>query len=308
MAAEAAQAPARQASSTSDSFDIVTTYHTLLHSNPELTKPVIAIKALTSLLDATTATTAHEIIIILNEASNKLRNSVRNPLPLLAGTHLFLWFVRHKLRDEGGNFDAVRQHLVQNGRVFAQRAVAARREIGEWGFRYIKKGDVVMTHGASRAVIELLERAQKDIPGRFQVVYVEDSQDLKRSKETADRLRASGIPVAAIAESNVLAAINSVPRGVTSLFLGGEVITKDGGMISRMGAAGIAQACWEKDVTVYACGEEHKFVAQMPSWNEIGFEQPIVDFTAEKPQAPPEEPVEWVVSSSLPERLLVVGY
>ena len=82
----------------------------------------------------------------------------------------------------------------------------------------------------------------------------------------------------------------------------------DGGMISRMGAAGIAQACWEKDVTVYACGEEHKFVAQMPSWNEIGFEQPIVDFTAEKPQAPPEEPVEWVVSSSLPERLLVAGY
>lgn len=304
MTTDALQPPA------SGEFDIVSTYHTLLASNPELTKPVIAIKALTALLDATTATTAHEIIITLKEASNKLKDSVRNPLPLLAGTHLFLWFVRQKLRDEGGNFDAVRQHLVNNGRVFAQRAVSARHEIAEQGFRYIGEGDVVMTHGASRAVIELLERAQKDIPGRFQVVYVEDPQDVKKSRETAERLRKAGIPVAAIAEGSVLVTIRSIPRGISSLFLGGEVITKDGGMISRMGAAAIAQHCHEQDVTVYACGEEHKFVAQMPGWNEIGFDQPIVDFTTQTAQAPPEEPVEWVVShvcsSSYLGRLLIV--
>jgi len=285
-------------------FDIVQTYHDLLAQNRDLTKPVVAIKALISLLENTNSVTAHETMDVLQASADRLTNSVRNPVPLVAGTHLFLWFVRQMLRDEGGNFENVRRHLVDNGQVFAQRAIHARTGVAEHGFRVIKPGQTVMTHGSSRAVLGLIERAQQAIPGRFKVIYVRDHYNPRESERVVSRLRKLGIPTAPIDGASVLTAVKAAKPGVSAVFLGGEVITKGGGVISRVGAAQVAQIAHESSIPVFVCGEEHKFVAFMPWWNEIGFDQKLLDFGTEDAERPTtEDPVEWVVS--LPPFLVV---
>ena len=281
-------------------FDIVSTYHQLLADNPDLTKPVVAIKALIALLDSVPSSTTHETIEILNDASERLKTSVRNPVPLLTGTHLFLWFTRQMLKEQDGNFDAVRQHLVKNGQLFAQRAINARYGVAEKGWRFVFPGCTVLTHGASRAVLCLLERAQKEIPGRFNVIYVRDEQNPKESDSVIEQLRSYGIPTSAINLSSVLFAMTSLKPRIDMVFLGGEVITEDGGIISRMGTCQIAQAAKHCNINTYVCGETHKFSAYYPDGpDSVGFNQKINEFTTtEDSKKAQEELVDWTVRPS----------
>lgn len=249
------------------------------------------------------SSTAHETIDILRGASERLK-TVRNPVPLRAGTDLFLWFTRQMLKEQDGNFEAVRQHLVKNAQLFAQRAIDARNGVAEKGWRFVYPGCTVMTHGSSRAVMCLLERAQREIPGTFRVIYVKDEESPEDSDRAIRQLRESGIPTSAIRLHSVLHALTSLEPRVDVVFLGGEVITEDGGIISRMGTCQIARLARDSYIDVYACGETHKFTAYFPVRN-LGFEQPINQFNTDNNEAQLEDLVDWTVSVSLTTQLTI---
>jgi translation initiation factor eIF-2B subunit alpha len=203
------------------------------------------------------------------------------------------------LREQDGNFDVVRQHLVKNGQLFAQRAINARLGVAERGWRFVFPGSTVLTHGASRAVLCLLERAQKERPGQFKVIYVRDEQNPEESDSVVRQLRSWGIPTSAIGLHSVLYAMTSLQPRVDRVFLGGEVITEDGGIISRMGTCQIAQAAQYCNIETYVCGETHKFSAYFPGGPyRVGFDQQINHFTTKDDDKPQEELVDWTVSLS----------
>lgn len=291
--------PAADSSSdAATNFDIVSTYHELLASDPDLTKPVVAIKALIALLTTVPSSTTHETIEILKAGSERLKASVRNPLPLAAGTHLFLQYILHTLTGQHGNFEAIREHLVRNGQLFAQRAIEARNGVAEKGWRFVLQGSTVMTHGASRAVIGLLEKAQKERPGTFNVVYVTDEDNPAQSERVVQQLRDCGIPTSAIKLHSVLQTMRDLKPRIDMLFLGAEVITQDGGIISRMGTSQIAQLAKVCNIDTYVCGETHKFSGYMPCGNgDVGFTQKLQHFTKTGPQNVPEDPVDYTVCS-----------
>ncbi|KAM3503922.1 hypothetical protein MY11210_008531 [Beauveria gryllotalpidicola] len=276
-------------------FDIVSTYRNLLAQDPDLTKPVAAIESLIELLNSVPSTTVYETLDTVKAHCDRLKASVENPVPLTAGTDLFLQYLIASLKqqDNGPSFDAVRQHLLRNGRLFTARAIAARAGIAEAGWRFVTEGKAVLTHGNSRSVLAVLERAAKNGPGKFRVVYVRDSARADESDAVVKALRGKGIPVAEIPGA-AIAHTMGLLRQVDMVIVGAEAVAQNGGIISRIGTFQIAQLANRAHIPFYVAAETHKFARKFPlDQRDIGFEQKVVDFTTDGPSKQPVDAVDY---------------
>ncbi|KAI0020582.1 translation initiation factor-like protein eif-2b subunit alpha [Xylariomycetidae sp. FL0641] len=295
-----------------ESFDIVKTYHRLLAEDPELTMPVAAIEALIEALGASSANTVFETMDLVKTQSERLRASVRNPIALSHGTDLFQQYLLMTLqppRSAGGsgggpaaagrrnsrdnddnvmaheNFEVVRQHLMSNGRLFAERAKNAREKIAAVGRRYMYNNQTILTHGGSRVVGHLLGRAAESHPGdrarRFRVIHVMDESRRDESNKVVAALRARGVSVATIPESAVAYSM----RRVDSVLVGAEAVTANGGIISRMGTYQLAVLAKAFKKEFYVAAEQHKIGKTFPLDQYtlgLGVKQDILDFHASR--------------------------
>ncbi|PMB73580.1 Translation initiation factor eIF-2B subunit alpha [Beauveria bassiana] len=280
-------------------FDIVSTYRNLLAQDSDLTKPVAAIESLIELLNSVPSTTVYETLDTVKAHCDRLKASVENPVPLTAGTDLFLQYLIASLKQpqqqDGGpsSFDAVRQHLLRNGRLFAARAIAARAGIAEAGWRFVTEGKSVLVHGNSRSVLAVLERAAKNGAGKFRVVYVRDSARADESDAAVKALRGKGIPVAEIPGA-AIAHTMGLLRQVDMVIVGAEAVAQNGGIISRIGTFQIAQLANRAHIPFYVAAETHKFARKFPlDQRDIGFEQKVLDFTTDGSSKQPVDAVDY---------------
>ncbi|KFA60615.1 hypothetical protein S40285_07855, partial [Stachybotrys chlorohalonatus IBT 40285] len=285
-------------STTAEGFDIVETYRALLASDPEITKPVAAIESLIALLSTMTSTTVFETLDVLKKAADRLKASVENPIPLIAGTDLFVRYIVSTLKSQdAASFDSIREHLVRNGRVFAARAVDARNGVAEAGWRFVREKSCVLTHGASRSVTGLLERAARHgAEGMFRVIYVREETRAQESDRVVNLLRSKAIPVAEIPEAAV-AHVLGLLRQVDMVIVGAEAVTQNGGIISRMGTFQIAKLAHQANIPFYVAAETHKFVRKFPlDQRDIGFKQQVLDFQTGKSSTQPKDAVDYTPS------------
>ncbi|KAI1379421.1 nagb/rpia/CoA transferase-like protein [Hypoxylon crocopeplum] len=288
-----------------ESFDIISAYHKLLADDPELTMPVAAIEALIEALSQSSAKTVFETMDLIKTQSAKLRNAVRNPIALTHGTDLFQQYLVLSLKQPGPdgketssheNFEVVRQHLMRNGRLFAQRAKLARENIATIGREYIRDNYTILTHGGSRVVGTLLGRAAESIPGdarrRFKVIHVMNEARRTESNRVVAALRAKGVQVATIPES---AAAYSMGR-VNMVIVGAEAVTANGGAISRMGTYQLALLAKTLNKEFYVAAEQHKFGKTFPvDQFDLGFKQDMINFHASKTQEDGKDAIQPIV-------------
>ncbi|OQN97350.1 hypothetical protein B0A48_16414 [Cryoendolithus antarcticus] len=268
-----------------EACDVVATYHQLLAEDPELTMPVAAIEALIIALADTPATTVSETLDLVQNLTAQLKRNIPNPISLSAGTDLFQQYLISSLQRPTGNggFEEIRTHLVQNGRLFVERAKAARETIAGFGKHFIRDGSTVLTNGGSRVVGSLLKSAaeSENASGRgsirFKVIYVVSGVE-KMDKEAQDNiaaLRERDVPVAVIAPTSVA----YVMDGVTQCFVGAEGVVENGGIISRMGTYQMAVLAKAMGKPFYVVSESHKFVRLYPiGQQDLGIEQNVVEF------------------------------
>lgn len=286
-------AGAATASAGSSPFDIVATYKKLLIEDPDLTMPVAAIEALVLALAETPASTVSETLDQLQRLTNDLKASIANPIGLSAGTDLFQRYIITTLQRPSqingrstADFDSIRSHLVQNGRLFVERAKEARDKIAVLGKHFIRDGHTVLTNGGSRVVGALLRSAAETSGGfgsrgsiRFRVIYVVNSSaDDALDTESADNisaLRRLGVPVATIPPTAMAYALSQV----TACFVGAEGVVENGGIISRLGTYQMGMLAKSAGKPFYVVAESHKFVRLYPLGQmDLGIEQDIVDF------------------------------
>lgn len=243
--------------------------------------------------------------------SLKLRASVRNPIPLQAGTDLFLQYLVSTLKQqetkttapEGGtthhqSFEDVLRHLVLNSRLFADRAIAARDGIAEAGCRFVRQGKTLLTLGASRSVANLLFRAASwrrvdDI--HFKVVYVRDHRRPDESDRFVASLREKGIPVCEISELSV-SHVMSLRNRIHMVVVGAEAVTQSGGVISRIGTFQVAKLAQKNKprLPFYVAAETHKFVRKFPlSQADLGYDQTLLNFQSANFSTVPENAVDY---------------
>ncbi|ODV89007.1 hypothetical protein CANCADRAFT_3647 [Tortispora caseinolytica NRRL Y-17796] len=262
-------------SETASEFDITTTYHKFLHDDPEITMPVAAIESLVTLLSLTRPQTSSELVTVLTKASATLKENVRNSVSLSAGCDLFLRFVLRSTQDTA-NWEACWKHLVDNGKLFLERARKARQEIAKLGSRFIRDGDTILIHSMSRTVTSLLFHAlERNV--RFQVVVTEARPDGK-GVAIANILREKGIHVALISDTSVVWAMDKIDK----VFVGAEGVAESGGVINYIGTAQIALMAKGAGKPFYVVAESHKFVRLFPlSSSDLPGENSSLQFTSD---------------------------
>ena len=276
-------------------ISIVSTYNSLLQADSDLTMPVAAIESLVSLLAQTPSlSTISETLDVLNTGAMTLKRSVPNSISLSAGTDLFQRYITTTLRRGGpasaaGDFDAIRNHLLSNGRLFVSRAKEARKVIASNARKFIREGSTILTNGGSRVVREVLlaaAEAQTRETGlaRFRVIYVVGSpyasqiQNDGQAEGTATiaALRSLHVPVATIPEAAVAYSMGKV----STVLVGAEGVVENGGIISRMGTYQMAVLSRAAGKTFYVVAESHKFVRMFPLGQyDLSVEQNVLDFT-----------------------------
>lgn len=280
-------------------FDIVATYNELLRSDPDLTMPIAAIEALVLLLTHSPSSTISETLDLLEKSTAHLKKSIPNPIGLSAGTDLFQRYLITTLQRPGqlgpaGDFNAIRAHLLSNGRLFIRRAKESRDKTAAFGRGFIRDGSTVLTNGGSRVVASLLQKAADEKGGpsavRFRVIYVlsppkpTDGKDSAGSgepegMETVRALRAKGVPVSTIPESAVAYALGKADV----VIVGAEGVVENGGVVSRMGTYQIGLLAKAMGKPFYVVAESHKFVRLYPLGQyDLPIEQHVIDYrTAE---------------------------
>ncbi|ORY63131.1 initiation factor 2 subunit family protein [Pseudomassariella vexata] len=256
--------------------------------------PIAAIEALIEVLGQSQVATVAETIDLVETQSAKLQCAVTNSIALSHGTHLFRQYLVMSLKQPGPegketstqkNFDIVRQHLLRNGRLFAQRAKNARERIAVNGRRHIHDGETILTYGGSRVVGTLLGRAAEkhdfghfvDDPIRFKVIYAIDPALETESNKVIAALRAKGVPVATIPATAVSYAMSKVDM----VIVGADAVTANGGIIARLGTFQIAQLAKENKKQFVVAAEQHKFGKTFPCGQfDYGFDQGVIDFRA----------------------------
>ena len=290
MATTTAAEPRNSASSSP--LDVVATYRRLLSEDEELTMPVAAIETLILALADTPASTVSETLDLVSKLTAQLKRSVPNSISLSAGTDLFQQYLISNLQRPSarGDFDQIRNHLVQNGKLFVERAKAARETIAEYGRHFIRDGNVVLTNGGSRVVGSLLRAAAESSNGkgstRFKVIYVispnAGTYEEDESAANIEALRARDIPVATIPSTAVAYCMDRV----TTCFVGAEGVVENGGIVSRMGTYQMGMLAKAMNKPFYVVSESHKFVRLYPvDQHDLGIEQNVVEFrTADGPE------------------------
>ena len=268
--------------------------------------PVAAIEALVSLLaSAPSLTTISETLDLLAASVATLKRSISNPISLSAGTDLFQRYLITTLQRGGsasssnllssqgigGDFQAIRAHLLSNGRLFVARAKDARRAISATARRFIREGSTVLTNGGSRVVGAVLRAAaemqtRETGAPRFKVVYVSGSSGIPwadvEGAGTIAALRALHVPVATIPEAAVAYSMGKV----SMVLVGAEGVVENGGIISRMGTYQVGVLAKAAGKPVYVVAESHKFVRMFPLGQYgLGFEQNVLDFTTDNEEA-----------------------
>lgn len=194
---------------------------------------------------------------MLQRAIETLKKSVANPISLSAGADLFLRFVLRNIHDYQ-DWGACKKNLVENGRLFAQRAKESRTKIAEIGLQFIRDDDVILVNGRSRAVAALLQRAAQHRM-RFRV-YITEARIGDQGSYMCRSLQGYGIPICPIADSAVGYVIDKVDK----VFIGAEGVAESGGVISNMGTYQNTVLAKNANKPVYVFAESHKFVRSYP--------------------------------------------
>lgn len=245
--------------------------------------PIAAIEALIEVLVLSHESTVAGTLSVLKEQSDFLKARVPNSISLSAGADLFQQYMISSLKNAGssgaGSIEEVRQHLLSNGRLFADRAKAGRDRIAEIGTRFIRDGQTVLTHGGSRVIGALLSkvadtRAHGEIV-RFRIIYVMNGARTEESRAIISNLRAKGIPVATVPEG----AVGYCMDQVDVVFVGAEGVVENGGIISRLGTYQVGVLAKTAGKPLYVAAESHKFLRLYPLGQyDLPIKQNIVDF------------------------------
>ena len=249
--------------------------------------PVAAIESLILLLSHSPSSTISETLSLLAHYTNILKSSVANPIALSAGTDLFQRYLISTLQspqpgnNKGGrttraggggdtkdDFQAIRHHLISNGRLFAARAKEARSQIAHVARQFIQDGTTVLTYGSSRVVGAVLTAALK-LRTCFKLVYVCDTTTTSIDLPPTLPGPSPDLPTAVIPPSAVAHALSQV----SMVLLGAEGVVENGGIISGMGTYQLGVLAKAAGKPVYVCAESHKFVRIFPlSQADVGGE------------------------------------
>lgn len=216
--------------------------------------PIAAIFALSEMIEKSNVATTAELMESVKAASEELKASLSNPIPATAGLELFMRFVTTK-NWAGGvrlptwtvltqDFQMHKQSLISTALEFARNTVPnCRARITSLLIPFIKDDTVILTHGYSRVVMQVLLTAVKT-HGKHIKVYVTESRPSEQGYvqqrdtltherlKTYNRLRNEGVQCTVVLDTAVAYIIDKVDL----CLIGAEGVAESGGYFNAVGS------------------------------------------------------------------------
>lgn len=237
-------------SSSPNGYDIVASYHSQLASSFSLPPPIASIFALCDLITNVPSNTTSELINLLRTHSDRLKQSLPNPIPATAGLDLFARLVITMQWDASADFVVQKKKLVDLAREFAEKTVPSCREkIKELAMPFLRNKSIILTHSYSRVVMQILLAAQ--MRGLDISVYVTESRPGGLGIKTYNELTRAGIPTTVLCDS----AAAFVGEKVDFVLVGAEGVCESGGILNAVGTLGLALVAKYYGKPFYAAAE-----------------------------------------------------
>lgn len=233
-------------------------FHEALARAPDCAVAVASIKALTLVIKHSKAKTMMGVSEDLEKAAQALQRVNPTAISLKAGCELFLRFVTRTSALELKDIETAKARLIERGIHFADTSTRSRQTIAELGARFIRNGCLVLTHGHSRVVLAILQRAVAQ-GSHFSVVVAEGRPD-GTGITMAKALDEMGIPVTLVLDSGVAYVMERVDMVLT----GAEAVVENGGIVNKLGTYGIALAAKASSKPMYVAAESYKFARLYP--------------------------------------------
>ncbi|BDA47107.1 Translation initiation factor eIF-2B subunit alpha [Coccomyxa sp. Obi] len=254
---------------------VVRKFHDALARSPDTAVAVAAIKALTTVIERSTATTMMGLEKELKDAASSLERCNETAISLKAGCQLFLRYITRTSALEMENFEAAKARIIERGNYFAETSVRARATIAELGARFIRPGSILLVHGHSRVVLALLRKAVAQ-GIQFSVVITEGRPD-ETGLTMAQALDNMRVPTIAILDCAVAFALEAFR--VDMVLVGAEGVVENGGVINKLGTFQAALAASCHNIPFYVAAESYKFARLYPlGQRDLPIERKHVDF------------------------------
>lgn len=258
---------------------VVKEFNDSLQRSPDMAVAVAAIKALTTIIKISSAQTMMGLEKELKEAAAALQRCNPTAISLKAGCELFLRYTTRTSALEFSDFATAKKRLIERGSHFAETSKNARQTIAELGSRFVRNGSVVLTHGHSRVVFALLQRAAAQ--GTYFSVIVTEGRPDSTGQTMAKALDDINVPTTYILDS----AVGYMMERVDLVLVGAEGVVENGGVINKLGTYQIAVCAKAMNKPFYVAAESYKFARLYPlNQRDLPMESKPVDV---RPLLPP---------------------
>jgi len=148
-----------------------------------------------------------------------------------------------------------KKDLIKGVNKFIKEQRQALKKVAEICSKRIRKGEVILTHCNSTAVLESIKAAQKK--GKGVSVVCTETRPRHQGYLTAQFMARNKIPVTLIIDSAARWAMEELD--VDRVIIGADAITANGSVVNKIGTSQIALAAHESNIPVICACETLKF-------------------------------------------------
>jgi len=146
-----------------------------------------------------------------------------------------------------------REAAAGQARELAAELDEGQENIAKYGARLIRSGDVIMTHCHSSTVVRILAEAHAQ--GKKITVISTETRPKYQGRETAKELANIGIRTVMIVDS----AANYYADEAERIMVGCDAITRDGGIVNKIGTSTLAIIAREHGIPFYSAASLLKY-------------------------------------------------
>ena len=123
-------------------IDVASSFENIIRNESNLATAIAAQRTLTLVLEKCSARTLQELVKLLKQASDQMKNVDCSISSVVSGCELFLRFITLASKLEEGTFEEIRSVMLTKGRHFLEKMMMARSKIARLGANNISDGSV----------------------------------------------------------------------------------------------------------------------------------------------------------------------
>jgi len=258
-----------------------------VQQNPNIQTSILAMETIIKAIEIDrTSNTLLEFFQKLEHVQKLVQNvpEIPHKMSIKSGTELLKLATTRMALDiiqEESDINKVKETLINRGNECIKMMKTCRSKAANEAKKFIPDGATILTHGHSRAVVEVVRQASSE--GKLKRLYVTKMTNGSDAMvNLLEEMRKNGVECYEILTRSAA----YVMERVDIVLLGAEAVVESGAVVSAMGSYGIAIAAHVHKIPFYIICESFKFIRSYPmKQSEVDQKHKYLNGDEEHPEA-----------------------